>query len=132
MTDNAVKARQWLDVLARGALDEWDDVVAEDLTLHAVTMPGDNAPTIGREANRARVADVWQEWKYFGFHDVDAHVAADDPDLVFVTARGEAETVWGAPYVNYYVLRLRFQDGLIQEHLEFFDPAAVIEAFTDR
>jgi ketosteroid isomerase-like protein len=132
MSDNVDTARRWLDVLERGALDEWDNVVAEDLTLHAVAMPGDNAPVIGRDANRARVAQVWQAWKKFAFHDVDVHAAADDPNLVFAIARGQAETVWGATYANHYAFRLRFHAGLIQEHLEFFDPAAVMGVFKDR
>lgn len=132
MSDNVARARQWLDVLQRGAFDEWDNVVAEDLSLFGVGMPGENAPVIGRDANRARLGQVWQAWRHFAFHDVDVHAAADDPALVFVVARGEAETTWGARYVNHYALRLRFQDGLIREHLEFFDPAPVVDVFKDQ
>jgi ketosteroid isomerase-like protein len=127
MIDNVVKARQWLDVLARGALAEWGPLVTDDFTLHAVAMPGGDTPVTGREVNRERVGKVWHMWQHFSFEDVDAHATADDPDLVFVTARSEATTVWGASYTNQYVLRLRFQDGLLHEHLEFFDPAPVLE-----
>jgi ketosteroid isomerase-like protein len=121
------RARAWLDVLARGSLEEWGPLVADDLTLHAIAMPGGEKPVVGLEANQERVGQVWQMWQQFTFEDVDAHVTADDPDLVFVTARSQAITVWGASYTNQYILRLRFRDGLLREHLEFFNPAPVLE-----
>ena len=131
MTDNVARVRQWLEVLGRGEFEEWDDIVADDLMMHIVAMPGDNHPVIGRDANRARALQVWKSWRYFAFHDVEAHAAADDPDVVFVIARAEAETVWGANYSNLYSLRLRLRDGLIHEHVEFFDPAVVMKVFKD-
>lgn len=124
------QALQWLDTLARGATDEWDGLVSPDFRMHAPLMPGEpEIPTEGIEPNRARVAAVWQAWANFRFTDVDAHTAADDQDLVFVTARSEAKTVWGAPYANQYFIRLRFRDGKLVEHLEFLDPRPVLAAF---
>lgn len=130
MTKTTDQARAWLDILARGATDEWDGFVSPHFSMHAPLMPGEgDAPTEGLEANRARVAAVWQAWANFTFADADAHAAADDPDLVFVTARSEAKTVWGAPYANRYFIRLRFRDGKLVEHLEFLDPRPVLAAF---
>lgn len=131
MTDNVQRAKQWLDVLARGAIDEWDGLVDENVTLHALFMPGIDGPTIGREANRAMISGFWKSWKHFQFFDVDAHAAADDADLVFVTARSEAEAVWGAAYANTYVFRMRFAQGKVVEHLEMFNPLPVMEVFKD-
>lgn len=123
-------ARRWLDVLARGAVADWDGLVSAEFRMHAPFMPGEAAtPTKGLEANRSRVAALWQAWETFEFSDVDVHAAADDPGLVFVTARSEAKTVWGAPYRNQYVIRLRFRDGLVLEHLEFMDPRPVVDVF---
>ena len=123
-------ARRWLDVLATGAVADWDGLVSPEFSMHAPLMPGEaETPTNGLEANRARVAALWQAWDTFEFFEVDVHAAADDPDLVFVTARSQAKTVWGAPYRNRYFIRLRFRDGTLLEHLEFMDPRPVLEAF---
>lgn len=127
------RAGQWLDVLARGAVEDWNGLVSPEFSMHAPLMPGEAAtPTEGLEANRARVAALWQAWESFEFADVEIHPAADDPDLVFVTARSEAKTVWGAPYRNRYFIRLRFRDGTVLEHLEFMDPRPVLETFADQ
>ena len=127
---SAESARVWLDVLARGAVGDWDALVAPEFKMHAPLMPGESeTPTEGLEPNRARVGALWQAWATFTFTDVDVHAAADDPDLVFVTARSEAKTVWGAPYANRYFIRLRFRDGKLLEHLEFMDPRPVLAAF---
>jgi hypothetical protein len=40
--------------------------------------------------------------------------------------------VWGGSYTNQYVLRLRFSDGLLREHLEFFNPAPVLELMNNQ
>lgn len=123
-------ARKWLDILQRGATDEWDSLVSPEFSMHAPLMPGeDDAPTKGVEANQARVAAVWQAWADFEFYDIEAHAAADDADLVFVTARSKGTTVWGAPYANRYFIRLRFKSGKLVEHLEFLDPRPVLAAF---
>ncbi|UXA05889.1 nuclear transport factor 2 family protein [Mycobacterium sp. SMC-2] len=130
MTNNTDSARRWLDVLATGAVAAWDGLVNADFSMHAPLMPGEaDTPTVGLEANRARVEALWRAWDTFEFTDVDIHAAADDPDLVFVTARSQAKTVWGAPYRNRYIIRLRFRDGELLEHLEFMDPRPVLEAF---
>jgi len=122
---------RWLDVLARGAIEEWSEVAADDLVMHVVFMPGAGDPVQGREANAAIVGEFWKSWKTFTFHDIEAHAAEDDSGLVFVTARSEAETAWGAPYVNTYVFRTRVRDGKVVEHREYFNPLPVMEAFKD-
>lgn len=130
VTSSSDSARRWLDVLATGSLTDWDNLVAPEFSMHAPLMPGEGeTPTEGLEPNRARVGALWQAWDTFAFSDVDVHAAADDPDLVFVTARSEAKTVWGAPYTNRYFIRLRFRNGKLVEHLEFMDPRPVLAAF---
>jgi len=130
MSNSVEAARKWLDILAGGAVDQWDGFVADDLSMHVPLMPGEpDSPTVGLEANRARVGALWKAWESFRFHDADVHAAADDPDLVFVHVYSEAKTVWGAPYQNRYFIRLRFVDGKLSEHLEFMDPRPVLTAF---
>lgn len=130
MSDSVAAAQKWLDVLAAGAIDEWDTIADANLSMHVPLMPGEpDTPTVGREPNRARVAALWKAWESFRFHDADIHAAADDPNLVFVHVYSDAKTVWGAEYRNRYFIRLRFQDGKIVEHLEFMDPRPVLAAF---
>ncbi|MDX2937661.1 nuclear transport factor 2 family protein [Streptomyces ipomoeae] len=127
MNTNVERAKNWMQILASGAVEEWDAITTDDLVLHAVAMPGDNDPITGQEVNKERTRQFWQIWSSFAFTGVEAHAAADDPDLVFVTAESHATTVSGAPYRNQYAIVLRFKDGLIREHVEFFDPAPVME-----
>lgn len=122
---------RWLDILARGAIAEWPQVTDDDLVMQVVFMPGGGDPVSGREANAAIVSEFWKSWKTFVFHDVEAHGTDDGSGLVFVTARSEAETVWGAPYANTYVFRTRVRDGKVVEHREYFNPLPVMEAFKD-
>lgn len=133
MIDNSTLALKWLDVLARGAGDEWAAIADPQLSMHAPFMPaGRNGRTVGLDANRDRVVNFWKSWKWFTFSNIEVHAAATDPDLLFVTAFSKAETVWDAPYENQYVMRLRFRDGRVAEHLEFLNPAPVLEAFAER
>ena len=127
----AAVARRWLDVLARGATDEWSQIVSPDLAMHAVFMPGVSGPEHGREAAAAMVGNFWKAWKRFSFHDIEVHEAADRPGLVFMTARSEALTVWDAPYANTYVFRTVIADGQVVDHREYFDPLPVLEVFKD-
>jgi len=129
-TRNEAAMRQWLDILQRGAVDEWDAVADPDLLMEVAFMPGNTGPVKGRDANRAIVGEFWKAWKSFVFHDVEVHVTRD-PDLLFTTARSEAETVWGAPYANIYVFRTRLREGRIVEHTEYFNALPVLEAFKD-
>lgn len=124
------KAVRWLTILAAGDVGAWDGLADPELSMHAPLMPGENdTPTVGLEANRARVQALWASWETFVFTDVEAHAAEDDTDLVFVTARSHATTVWGAPYRNRYFIRLRFRHGTLVEHLEFMDPRPILTAF---
>lgn len=130
MNDSTGVARRWLEVLASGAVDEWDGLVDPEFSMHAPLMPGEaDTPTVGLEPNRARVGALWQAWEHFEFTDTEIHAAADAPDLVFITARSQAKTVWGTPYTNRYFIRLRCCGGKVVEHLEFMDPRPVLAAF---
>ncbi|GAD50403.1 hypothetical protein NT2_09_00110 [Caenibius tardaugens NBRC 16725] len=133
MSENLEKSKRWLDILARGAGEEWAEVAHPDLSMQAPFMPaGRHGRTTGIIPNRDRVTAFWKSWDSFRFHSVDIHAAADDNNLVFVTASSEARTAWGSPYENKYVIILRFADGKVIEHLEFLNPLPVIEAFGDR
>lgn len=127
---NAAAVRQWLDVLQRGALDEWEAIADPGLVMDVPFMPGNTGPVTGRDANRAIVGEFWKTWKNFAFHGIEVYVTQDS-DLLFATARSEAETVWGAPYANTYVFRMKLRDGKIAEHVEYFNAMSVLETFKD-
>ncbi|WP_313802549.1 nuclear transport factor 2 family protein [Sphingobium sp.] len=130
VTRNKAAVQAWLDVLARGAVDEWDAIVDPDVSVDVVFMPGNTGPLVGRDANRAHIGEFWKVWKSFAFHDVEIH-ATENSDVLFVTARSEAQTAWDAPYANTYVFRMKLRDGRIAEHREFFNPLRVLETFKD-
>lgn len=130
-TTAAEVAKRWLEVLGRGALAEWADVADDDLLMHVVFMPGNAGPVRGRDANAAIVCEFWKAWKQFAFHDVEAHESREEPGLVFITAKSQAETVWGAAYQNTYVFRTKVRGGKVIEHHEYFDPLPVLEVFKD-
>ena len=127
MTDLKKRVREWLDVGAKGPAEAWKEMCASDLVVRFPYAP----PPVQRELRGldtalATCSAHWKNMAKFEWHDVMIH-ATDDPDLFMTTARSETETVGGYPYCNHYVLRTRFRDGKIVEHVEWFDPMLVIE-----
>jgi uncharacterized protein len=53
----------------------------------------------------------------------------ENPDLVFVQFRGDIEIRKGGRYQNDYVGIFRFENGLIKEYTEYFNPILVSKAF---
>ena len=54
----------------------------------------------------------------------------EDPDVAIVEFRQHARLVDGSDYENRLVARLRFGDGLIAEHVEYYDPRPLVDALT--
>ena len=127
MTDKKQIVRRWLDVSALGPSEAWHELCSSDLVVRFPYAP----PPVQRELNGLDAALAtssahWNNMAKFEWHDVEIH-ATDDPDLFMTTCRSETMTVGGYPYANNYVLKTRFRDGKIVEHVEWFDPAPVIK-----
>lgn len=53
----------------------------------------------------------------------------ENPNVLFVQFKGDIEIRSGGRYQNDYVGIFRFENGLIQEYTEYFNPILVSEAF---
>ena len=53
----------------------------------------------------------------------------ENPNVLFVQFKGDIETRKGGRYQNDYVGIFRFENGLIQEYTEYFNPILVSKAF---
>lgn len=127
--DTKIMMSDWLDVIARGAFDEWPERVAEDVVLKLpYAPPGVPAELRGFRQARDALSSVWNTKKSFAWFDVVIR-STDDPDLVVATCRSEVLLASGKRYANDYVIFTRFRDGKVLEHTEYFNPLRVIESF---
>ena len=53
----------------------------------------------------------------------------EDPNVFFVTFRGEIEIKAGGKYENDYIGIFKLRDGLIYEYTEYFNPIVMAKAF---
>lgn len=103
-----------------GFLEHW---VAEPR--YAVAYPIEGVPAVieGREAFLAMFGGFATAAASIEVHDVEFHQTVD-PDLVIVQERMVAQLKDGSSYENRLVIRVRFQDGLIRDMLEYYGEVA--------
>ncbi|ACK72547.1 conserved hypothetical protein [Gloeothece citriformis PCC 7424] len=53
----------------------------------------------------------------------------ENPDIFFVQFQGDIEIKSGGHYQNDYIGLFKFEDGLIKEYYEYFNPILVSKAF---
>lgn len=129
MTDLAKLMREWLDVVALGPAEAWPDRAAEDVVIRLPFAPPGVASEIrGRSEAIAHMAPVWAGKQSFDWRDVKI-LATETPGLLVTTARSEVVLKSGQTYANSYVILTRFEAGKVVEHVEYFNPLPVIEAF---
>ena len=129
MTDLAKLMREWLDVVALGPAEAWPGRVAEDVVIRLpFAPPGVPSDIRGRDEAIAHMAPVWAGKRSFDWLDVTI-LATEEPGLLVTTARSEVVLKSGQPYANSYVILTRFEDGRVVEHIEYFNPLPVMQAF---
>jgi ketosteroid isomerase-like protein len=129
MSDLTQLMRDWLDIVATGPAEAWPDRVAADVVIRLpFAPPGVPNELRGRTAAIAQLSPVWGAKKQFDWRDV-VIVRTEDPELLVTTARSEVLLLSGQLYANSYVILTRFRDGKVVEHIEYFNPLPVIEAF---
>lgn len=129
MADIAARMRDWLDAVAQGPAEAWPALAAEDVVIRLpFAPPGVPNELRGRAQAIAQMTPVWQAKKRFDWRDV-VILRTEDPDLLVVTARSEVALLSGQDYANSYVILARFRDGKVVEHVEYFNPLPVIQAF---
>lgn len=129
MTDLTQLMRDWLDIVATGPAEAWPERVAEDVVIRLPFAPPGVPNTLhGQAAAIAQLSPVWSSKTRFDWRDV-VILRTEDPELLVTTARSEVVLLSGQPYANSYVILTRFRDGKVVEHIEYFNPLPVIEAF---
>lgn len=129
MSDLIPVMRAWLDLVALGPAEAWEGRVARDVVIRLPFAP----PGVPNELNgfdRAIevMSGVWSAKERFVWRDVVIR-RTEDPELVVTTARSEALMRTGQAYANDYVMLTRIRDGLVVEHVEYFNPLPVLEAY---
>lgn len=129
MTDLARLMREWLDIVALGPAEAWPGRAAEDVVIRLpFAPPGVSTEIRGRDEAIAHMAPVWAGKRSFEWRDVVIR-QTEEPGLLVTTARSEVVLLSGQPYANSYVILTRFVDGKVVEHVEYFNPLPVMEAF---
>lgn len=126
MSDLIPLMHRWLDVIARGAVDEWPGIVSRDVVVRLpFAPPGIDNELRGLDAARAAIGAFWKTIEVWRWHDL-VILRTEDPQLLVATARSEARTVAGHAYANSYVIFTRFTDDQVVEHIEYFNPLPVL------
>jgi ketosteroid isomerase-like protein len=121
--------RRWLDLVAIGPAETWRGRVAADVVIRLpFAPPGVPNELRGFAAAVAAMEPVWAGKESFEWRDVVIR-RTEDPELLVTTARSEVRLTSGRPYANSYVMLTRIRNGEVLEHVEYFNPLAVIEAF---
>lgn len=129
MNDVIAVMREWLELAAKGPAEAWAGRVARDVKIRLpFAPPGVETELDGFDAAVAGLSVAWDAKQSFEWRDVVIR-RTDDPDLVVTTARTEALLRTGRRYANSYVMLTRIRDGLVVEHVEYFNPLAVLEAY---
>jgi ketosteroid isomerase-like protein len=131
MSDVIAAMREWLELVAKGPAEAWSGKVAPEVKIRLpFAPPGVPAELDGVEAALAGLSGAWAAKETFDWREVSIR-RTDDPELVVTTARSEVRLRSGRRYANTYVMLTRIRDGLVVEHVEYFNPLAVIEAYGD-
>jgi ketosteroid isomerase-like protein len=121
--------REWLDIVASGPEQAWLARAAEDIVIRLPFAPPGIAHELrGRAQGMESLGAIWKAKERFDWHDVTIRTT-EDPELFLVTARSEVLLRTGQHYANGYVMLTRVQGGKIVEHVEYFNPLPVMEAF---
>jgi len=130
MPENAVEvARKFLRTFDSHDFDKWAALVADDAVVNfPFAPPGIPKRYEGRAVFEQNTRGMFSGIEKFTYHDLVLH-GADDPELVFGTARSEALIKGGKVYRNQYCFLIRVRNGRIVEHNEYFDPQAITATF---
>jgi ketosteroid isomerase-like protein len=129
MTDPIKLIRRWLDLAAMGPADAWPECVDENIVIQLpFAPPGVPTGTRGLKQAIDKLAPTWKMKERFEWHDVTIR-RTEESELFLTTARSDVMLVTDRHYVNDYVMLTRVRDGKVIEHVEYFNPLKVIEAY---
>jgi ketosteroid isomerase-like protein len=127
LSDIVELARAWLDTFGEGRFDAFPGRISPDFVLRLPFVPpGIPNEFRGREKVRETMVATARGRSRLEFSDIVIR-RTEDPDLLVITARGQATMASGTLYRNEYVILLRIHDGEVLEHTEYLNPLAVME-----
>lgn len=117
-------------IMSRFDMDNWLDLLHDDLVLefpyaYSLGMPG---RIVGKETSVAYLASVMKHFPGLAFRNVSIEPMAD-PSTVLVQYEGGCTIASGARYEQVYITIQKFKDGKMILFREFWNPAAITEAF---
>ena len=117
-------------IMSRFDMDNWYDLLHDDLVLefpyaYSIGMPG---RIEGKETAVAYLAGVMKHFPGLAFRNVSIEPMAD-PSAVLVQYEGGCITASGSKYEQVYITVQKFKDGKMILFREFWNPAAITEAF---
>jgi ketosteroid isomerase-like protein len=128
MTDAVQLVREWLTVVASGPAEAWVSKAAKDIVIRLpFAPPGVPVELRGSEAIDS-LRPTWQATMQFRWHEVLIR-KTEDRELFLTTARSEVTLQSGQRYANSYIMLTRLRQGLVLEHVEYFNPLPVMAAF---
>ena len=128
MTELKALARRWLDMVATGRFDVWPEIVDDEFVLRLPYAPPGVPEELRGLAARDALVSSRADQDRFAWTDV-VITATEDPELLVITARSEVALKSGGTYANRYVMLTRARGDKVVEHVEYFNPLPVLEAF---
>jgi uncharacterized protein len=118
----AQAARRFYELLAAKDIDAWAELWHDEGRI-TIPYPADGFPTTIE--GKAEIVDGFRAL-FDNFESFDAELTgvypAADSDAVCVEYRNRAVIAGGTVYTNENIAVFRFQDGLITEYHDYFDP----------
>jgi uncharacterized protein len=117
----------WMNILASGPAEAWSQKVTQDVVIRLpFAPPGVITEMRGAEQAIAIMSDHWELIERFEWRDV-AILHTEDPELFVTIAKSDVLLRSGVRYGNDYIVLTRIRDGLVIDHIEYFNPLAVLE-----
>lgn len=114
--------RQFFELLRRKEIDAWGELWHEQAEI-TVPYPADGFPTTiaGKDEIVSGFRALFANFESFESELTGVYPAADS-DAVCVEYSNRAVLVDGTTYTNDNIAVFRFEDGLIREYHDYFDP----------
>jgi len=119
---NAKTATLFFDLLGQKDIDRWGELWHENGTI-TVPYPLEGFPDRieGKDVILSGFRDLFANFESFASELTGIYPAADS-DAVCVEYRNRAVLTDGTVYTNENIAVFRFEDGLISEYHDYFDP----------
>lgn len=132
MNDAKALVREWMDLTAVGPAEGWRGKASPDLVVRLPYAPPGVVPEMrGYDRALEVLSHHWGGKRSFDWRDV-AIRQTEDPELFVTTARSEVVFDSGQTYGNSYVMLTRVRDGLVVEHIEYFNPLPIVDMLAQR